>query len=241
MNTKNVVVSVILICLFAPQAECQDTFHNLDFESADLSVIPAGQGGGLVSIGAALPGWTASLGGTAVTQVYQNLISTGSASIDILGPDWNSVPGIIDGNYSVALQWGYGPGLVEENASLSQDGTIPANAKSLEFTAWTFLGPTPLSVSFAGDSLSLFVQSSGVAPSGQPYNVYAANIAAYANQTGELEFTAPFSNVGGVGGIELDDISFSPMAVTPEPDPLVLTGIGGLLFALYRRFAPKRQ
>ena len=38
----------------------------------------------------------------------------------------------------------------------------------------------------------------------------------------------------------LDDISFSPTSVIPEPEPLALMSIGGLLFALYRRFAPKR-
>jgi hypothetical protein len=65
--------------------------------------------------------------------------------------------------------------------------------------------------------------------------VYGANIAPYAGQTGQLEFTATFYN-----WVELDDISFSTTAI-PEPSPLALTGVGGLLFALYRRFAPKRQ
>jgi hypothetical protein len=181
-----------------------------------------------------LPGWSASLGSVSTTQVLQNNITLGSASIDIFGPDWNGVPGIIDGSYSVALQWGYGPGLIEESVSLSQDGTIPANARSLEFEAWAFLPPSPLTVSFAGDNLSLFVVSSGVSPSGQPYNVYGANISRYANQTGQLEFTAPFSAVGGAGGVELDDISFSPSAV-PEPGPVALTAIGGLIFAWFRQ------
>jgi hypothetical protein len=128
---------------------------------------------------------------------------------------------------------GSGPQLV--GASLSQDGTIPANTESLEFDAENFEGTTPLSVSFAGDNLTLFVLSFAVSPSGQPYNVYGANIAPYAGQTGQLEFTATFDN-----WIELDDISFSTTSI-PEASPLALTGIGGLLFALYRRFAPKRQ
>jgi hypothetical protein len=39
--------------------------------------------------------------------------------------------------------------------------------------------------------------------------------------------------------LELDDITFSPGAV-PEPSALALTGIGGLLFALYRRIKQRR-
>jgi hypothetical protein len=39
----------------------------------------------------------------------------------------------------------------------------------------------------------------------------------------------------------LDDISFSSTSAIPESSPLALTGLGGLLIALYRRFAPKRQ
>ena len=41
------------------------------------------------------------------------------------------------------------------------------------------------------------------------------------------------------GNYSIDDITFSTHAV-PEPTPLALTGVGALLFALYRRFAPKR-
>jgi hypothetical protein len=44
----------------------------------------------------------------------------------------------------------------------------------------------------------------------------------------------------GLNNWTLDDISFSTTSI-PEASPLVLTGVGGLLFALYRRFAPKRQ
>jgi hypothetical protein len=216
----------------AISVQAQGTFENLDFESAYLPTIPAGQSGGLVSISDALPDWSAAVGSTAVTQILYNSITVGSPSIDIFGPNWDLPPGIIGGSYSVALQWGEGPGLVEESASLWQDGTIPANAESLEFKAWTFLGTTPLTVSFAGDNLPLFVLSSGVS--------HSANIASFANQTGQLEFTAPVGSVAGVGGIELDDISFST-SVVPEPGPVTLTAIGGLLFALYRRFAFTRQ
>jgi hypothetical protein len=78
-----------------------------------------------------------------------------------------------------------------------------------------------------------------VSPDGLPYILYGANISAWAGQTGDLEFTADF-NVHDPY-LVLDDISFSPTTVIPEPSPVALTGIGGLLFALYRRFAPKFQ
>ncbi len=93
-------------------------------------------------------------------------------------------------------------------------------------------------MSFDGNTLSPVVLSSGQTAAGQPYTVYGVNIALYAGQTGQLEFTAGFNN-SGPSWTELDDIMFSPTTV-PEPSPLALTGIGGLLFALYRRLAPKR-
>jgi len=71
----------------------------------------------------------------------------------------------------------------------------------------------------------------------RPLYVYGVNIAQYAGQTGQLEFTALDNNPPGQ--IELDDINFSTQTV-PEPSPLALTGVGTLAFALYRRFAPKR-
>jgi hypothetical protein len=40
--------------------------------------------------------------------------------------------------------------------------------------------------------------------------------------------------------LQLDNIVFSPAAI-PEPSAMALTGIAGVLFALYRRFAAKRQ
>jgi hypothetical protein len=224
----------IIVVLQTYGALGQGSFQNLDFESANLTPIASGQPGVEVPITLALPGWSAELGNSPVTQVWQNDFSLGAPSIDILGPNWNSPPQIIDGYYSVVLQAGLAGGVTPETASLWQNGTIPAGTESLEFKAWDSGGITPPLVSFAGDNLSLFVLSSGVSPSGQTYNVYGANIAPYADQTGQLEFTAAVGNVAGVGGIEMDDITFSTTAV-PEPNSIVLTGIGGLIFAWYRR------
>jgi hypothetical protein len=66
--------------------------------------------------------------------------------------------------------------------------------------------------------------------------MFAGNISAWGGQTAQLTVTVP----GGYGNYVFDDFSFSTSAV-PEPSALALTAIGGLLFALCRRFAPKRQ
>ena len=118
------------IAIFAAAFSCsvsgQSTFQNLDFESADLPPISAGQYGWGVSIASALPGWSASINGVPVTQVFQNNYTLGEASIDILGPNWNSVdPGIIDGDYTVFLrsvQYG------SRQCLNLADGTVPAKA-----------------------------------------------------------------------------------------------------------------
>jgi len=226
---------LILVLTFATlSAHAQGTFQNLNFEQANPVSAGDPDNPNAVTPASALPGWSGSIDGTPVTEVLFNDITIGAASIDILGPGWNfNNPGIIDGNYTVFLQTFISS---EGEVSLSQNGTVPANAESLQFSAWSQYSPANLSVSFAGNNLSLVALSAGTSASGQPYTVYGASLAPYAGQTGQLDFTAFAATQPGQ--IELDDISFSTQAV-PEPSPFVLSGIGGLLFALYRRFAPK--
>jgi hypothetical protein len=124
------------------------------------------------------------------------------------------------------------------NTSLSQQGTIPENAESLQLTAWSV---TPgnadfsayFSVSFSGNSLSPVLLSSEQSPSGsgQFLNVYGFNIESYADQNGQIELTAMYPYA-----VEFDDILFSASAV-PEPGIITLTAIGGLLFGARKWFA----
>jgi hypothetical protein len=166
----------------------------------------------------------------AVTEVLQNNYTLGAAGIDIFGPSWNQVdPGVIDGNYTVFLQSN-----PISSTSIFQTATVPFDAESLQFKTADILGSGPLTVSIAGNALSPVLLSSGTSPSGQPYDVYGVNIALYANQTGELEFTAPTTSPYYV---ELDDISFSTTSIVPEPSIGVLTAVGGLLFGARKRFA----
>jgi len=193
-----------------------------------------------VPVSSALPGWTAYIDSVQQTQVQQNAYDTGLAVIDIFGPNYPAaepspgiVPGVIDGNYSVLLQAGAEPGTsgVTTGVSIAQTGTVPDDDQWMQFRAWETYW-TGFTVSFDGNSLSPVVLGTGA-----NYTLYGVNIAPYSGQTGQLEFTADFVTPGS-SWLGLDDIAF---AATPEPSPLVLTGIGGVLFALYRRFALKRQ
>jgi len=223
-----------LSALFAGHStQAQGTFENLNFESATVS--PSGLQFSPIyySISAALPGWSAYLGNQQITQVGYNSPPNSTASVCVIGPTWNNTDvmetgvGIIDGNYSVDLQTGADPTGNEAdtiNASIQQEGTIPANAQSILFAA---LETTPLTVSFNGNVLSPIALSSGTSPDGLPYSVYGASISAWAGQTGDLNFTADFN--GSYNYVVLDDISFSPTAV-PEPNTLGLALLGGAAF-----------
>jgi hypothetical protein len=216
---KRFIIAVALI--YAPFAFAQGTFDNLDFEQA----MPA-RYSGPVSAAQAIPDWTAEIGSVQQTEIYQNGFSTGAAQVVLLTQNPQQPP--IDGNYSI---------LIDSNplasASISQTGQIPPGSQSLLFEAEP--GDGPLMVTVGNDSLSLFPVAAQTG-----YEVYGANISAWAGQTEQITFTAvPYSIA--LNFWELDDISFSPTAIVPEPNPLALTSIGGVLFGLYRRFAPKRQ
>jgi hypothetical protein len=226
-------------------ANAQGTFQNLNFESATLSPVPVDGPVVYVPISAGLPGWTGYLGTVQQTQIIQNNYALSLAGIDILGPNYPAAsslsssflyPGVIDGNYSVLLQAGADSpenGLTE-GASIAQTGIVPLGSQSLQFRAWTTAPYAVFTVSFNGTDLSPVALGTGV-----NYTLYGVNISPYDGQTGPLEFTADSVNPGS-SWLGLDDIAFSPQVI-PEPSPLVLTGVGALVFALYRRLAPKRK
>jgi hypothetical protein len=219
------LVTGCLACVLAVESlHAQGTFQNLDFESANLSPVPAGQFGGLVPFTQALPGWTGYIGEVQQTQVQQNAYYSGTPVIDIFGPDWGSLGqnfqrfGVLAGNYTVLLQAG---GFGDANTSIEQTGTIPASAESLQFEEYG----SGFQVSFDGSVLSPVLLSTV-----GPVSFYGADISAFAGQSGELELTAL---VSAGASVEFDDISFSTTAVS-EPGVLSLLGMGGLIFALHR-------
>jgi hypothetical protein len=215
--TQTLIAFSLTCAVLSVQA--QGAFQNLDFEAANLSPIPSGQYGGFVSSLDGIPGWTGFIGTNQLTQVVHNAVSTGNASIDILGPYW-SFGGIIEGQYTVDIQPGRDPFVVNGqnvSASISQVGLVPANAQSLRFTASPLDG---FAVSLEGQTLSLVTIGTG-----PYYATYGANISSFAGQTAALTFTAlaQFNTT-----YYIDSIQFSNLPI-PEPGVFGLSALGALL------------
>ena len=206
----------------------QGAFQNLDFESATVPPLPAGQYGGSVPISDGLPHWSGFLGADEVTEVLHNNFTLGTPSLSILGPDctFSSIP---EGSYAALLQPGPGPGGVAVDASLSQIGTIPTSAESLRFT--TGLGTHFMSVSFGSQTLPVTLLSTS------PLVVYGVDISSFAGSTDQLKITALY-NVLDNHYVVLDSITFSDQPI-PEPSAFGLLALGGLLLGW--RFRHKRQ
>ncbi|HEV2319751.1 MAG TPA: PEP-CTERM sorting domain-containing protein [Verrucomicrobiae bacterium] len=211
---KRVSTILSLISIFIVSAHGQG-FLNLDFESAyDL---PGNPGTGtLVSVTNALPDWTVDGG---LTDVYcESNILDRRSYVELLGGSL-----ALSGNFSAELFL---------NSLLSQTGTVPGNAESVEFEAE---GPgTAGSIDVAGFSVFLGGQalSYSVLSEGPNYNVYGANIPGdLAGQTEALSFEC--QGVGS-GLVRLDNIVFSPASV-PEPLELALMGMGAIVHGLSSR------
>ena len=103
--------------------------------------------------------------------------------------------------------------------AVGQSGTIPFDAKTL-----TFWGDNPaFVVTFSGQVLSYAAIASTTS-----YSIYAADISAFAGQTGELLFTTP----AGPRAL-LDNIQFSNILI-PEPGILSLVVVGASVLLIRR-------
>jgi hypothetical protein len=165
------------------------------------------------------------LGATQVTQVLQNNMTLGNASIDILGPIWR-YGGIIEGQYMVVLQPGLDPFGSEQivGASISQTGLVPDDALSLQFKAGIY---GSISVSMGGQNLSLIPLGTSA-----HYSLYGADISSLAGKIETLTITAL---AGPNTTCYFDSFLFSPSPV-PEPSTLGLLSLGSLLYGIRRRF-----
>lgn len=195
-------------------------FINLDFESSNVdSSWPSGSG--FLTGYANVPGWTAYDAWEAVNYSGGTRIAYNNETLDAAGASLEGVDywrPAIHGNYSVFLQGGtiWSPYIQRTNGvSVGQTGQIPSTAQSI--TYWGAGGG--LRVTFNGQVILFNVISS--APN---YVVYGADISAYAGQTGELLFHAPWPHYGTL----LDNIQFSSSPI-PEPSALSLFSICMLL------------
>jgi hypothetical protein len=109
-------------------------------------------------------------------------------------------------------------------ASIFQTGQVPLTSQSLIYS-----GGSALEVLFNGQMLAP-VALSNVAS----HTVWGVNISAYAGQSGELRFTAPWLDTPSHAGVILDDIQFSPAPV-PEPGVYALGALFGLCWFAIRR------
>ena len=106
------------------------------------------------------------------------------------------------------------PGFLN-NAGVGQTGQIPTNALTLFFLGRLNGG----NVSFNGQTLV-----ANIVGGTSNYDIYAANIAGFSGQTGELLFTTALGQTSFI-----DNIQFSTVAV-PEPSSLSLLGLAGFGF-----------
>ncbi|HEY3856118.1 MAG TPA: hypothetical protein VGO67_17140 [Verrucomicrobiae bacterium] len=237
MNISRLFHTAVTFSAFTFVAHAQGTFQNLNFESANIpsstaidDFLPASE---------AIPNWTAYFTSTTTTvpatQVAYDGISGGGGVISIV--DSKAYPlDDTQGNYAVILFGGPLIGQTPYSASISQSGTIPSGTESLFMDANSF-GISPV-VTFSGQAISMVpIQSF------PNYTEYGGDISSFAGLTGTLSFTEPPPPATGPGpsALFLDNISFSSTMVTPEPDPVILMGIAGALFAAYRRLLGKRS
>jgi len=80
-----------------------------------------------------------------------------------------------------------------------------------------------MDLSFASNSLPFYKIGSG-----SNYDVFGADVSAFAGASGELRFSALPLTGGGFGGVRLDNIQFSNQPI-PEPTVFGLFALGALL------------
>ena len=216
---RNVLLIGVLLRVMTLLVPAQGTFQNLNFESAVLVPAPGGPAGAW-QFDQAFPGWTGYVGGQVQTTTFPGGVPIGPPGqtpfIGILyPPGW----GGWQGSYAVGFGAANSSGSFVPVA-LAQTGTVPAQARSLQFLA--LYAPA---VFLGGQQLPSVRLGSGPSTS----SLFGVDISNFAGQVAELRFQP------GLGIDYLDAITFSSQPV-PEPTSFVLLEVGGLLLAwLWRR------
>jgi hypothetical protein len=130
----------------------------------------------------------------------------------------------IQGRYTVLLQGGTPSGGLVYNtngASVYQNNQIPVTARSL-----TYLGNGYLQVSFSGQRLTpvRLGPDTNSTWSGLTYNLWGIDVSAFAGQSGELRFTAPWQSLS-----LLDRVQFTSGSI-PEPKAISIYLAAGLIW-----------
>lgn len=226
MNAK---VVFLITCLLFPLVVLADPFVNLDFESATLVRTPNAFAVEYEA-GPALPGWTLGGDSSTIFDVSQWFNQGRRPVVYMVTPNSGSggISSLISGNYSISMPNYNSGGIRPVTAiTLSQSGTVPIDAQSLNFYASIGLTDgTPagaFTVYFAGNPLSLVELADQGA-----YKIYGADMSGFAGTSGELKFELTTGYWGSYA--TLDQISFSPLAV-PEPATIGIFASGLIAFA----------
>jgi len=214
---KKVLGSLFVLCL-AVQSHTAP-FQNLGFDEAitnRLSPADPPFHDGLGSSIDLLAGWQLYLGTQPVSVVGMNWKFPGFGYSSLYNRD---VPAF--DRYSLGLVPGQDTGtdFIETPFSLVQTGDIPADAASIHFLSYNQRPELRLNNSLLPVTYNYFAPGPAA-----PVFEGVADISAFAGQTVDLEFTTPNSFLF----YGLDSISFSPQII-PEPSPLMLFGMGGLM------------
>jgi hypothetical protein len=222
-------ILVIALLLAGQSGGFSQGFVNLNFESANVSE----QISHNTSVANAIPGWNAYISGVLQTTIWCNDVPLSAPEVCLINTNSPNFSQTISGKYYLELWGEFNPsgGQISTNsAAIGQTGQVPLTAKTLIF--WGNIGG--LVATFNGQPLNFFETDSTAS-----YNIYSADISAFAGQTGQLLFTDPFYSNGLGGPATLDNIQFSSSPV-PEPSALGLSALGGLFLACRRRKNPSR-
>lgn len=218
-------LALLLNVVFASAPLRGQGFINLNFESANLPILPPGQSGGNVTVGNALPGWQVFYGTSSVpnTTVLYNNYTLSSINASIFGPGFYSDTevGTIEGNFMPFLQSGLAS-VSGRTVSLAQTGLVPAGMRSIQFKV---AGPSAMNFGLYlnGQALPLFVLSSTAS-----YTLWGAPVNGFTGQVAELRFTVQSPPNQIFNSIGVDSFEFLSTAV-PEPGTWALLALGGAL------------
>lgn len=221
-------ISIFVLTVAGAGCGFSQGFVNLNFENAvivqDTSSLDYPYA---IYADRGIPGWTAYTAGAVVSDIIYNDVPLGAPTVTLQGTNNILNLPLIEGKYFVML-WGAFNDPTGGGAAIGQTGQIPASAESLEF--WGTIGG--LQAAFDGQPLSF--ETIGSTPN---YNIYAADISAYAGQTGQLLFTDPYYTNTEGGPASIDNIQFSTSPV-PEPGAVALAASGAALlgFRCRRKF-----